>query len=52
MDKDKIQKLGLREIRFLIKKEIYNRLKEEAKRLDVSLASYIKANIKKWGKKI
>jgi len=42
MDKTK------REIRFLISKKIYNKLKKEAEELDVPLASYIKSNIEKW----
>lgn len=40
-----------REIRFFIDKRIYDRLKEEAKSLDIPLASYVKANIEKWNKK-
>lgn len=38
------------EIRFLIDKNIYDKLKEKAKKLDVPLASYIKANIENWSK--
>jgi hypothetical protein len=45
MDKDKL------EIRFLIDKKIYYKLKKKAEELDVPLASYIKSNIEKWGKK-
>lgn len=44
MDKNK------KEIRFLIDKAIYNKLKNEAEELDVPLASYIKSNIEKWRK--
>jgi len=44
MDKEK------REIRFMISKDIYDKLKKEAEELDIPLASYIKSNIKKWGK--
>ena len=40
-----------REIRFFIDREIYNQLKEEAKKLDIPLASYIKSNIINWKKK-
>jgi hypothetical protein len=36
------------EIRFLIDKKIYDKLKKEAEELDIPLASYIKSNIKKW----
>ena len=39
-----------REIRFLISRVIYDKLKEEAEELDVPLASYIKTNIKNWSK--
>ncbi len=46
MDKEK------GEIRFLLKKEIYNELKDEAENCDVPLASYVKAHIKDWWKKI
>jgi hypothetical protein len=44
MDKEK------KEIRFLINEDIYNILKENAEKLDIPLASYIKSNIEKWGK--
>ena len=44
MDKEKL------EIRFIIDKVIYDKLKKEAEKLDIPLASYIKANIKKWSK--
>lgn len=44
MDKKK------REIRFFIDIEIYERLKRRAEELDIPLASFIKANINKWGK--
>lgn len=37
-----------REIRFLIDKEIYDKLKLKAQELDIPLASYIKSNIEKW----
>lgn len=44
MDKEKL------EIRFMIDENIYFKLKKKAEELDVPLASYIKANIEKWGK--
>lgn len=37
-----------REIRFFIKKYIYDNLKKKAESFDVPLASYIKLNIEKW----
>ncbi len=42
MDKER------KEIRFLIAKKIYDKLQLRAKELDIPLASYVKANIKKW----
>lgn len=42
MDKNK------KEIRFLIDKEIWKRLNAKAEKLDIPLASYIKANIERW----
>ena len=47
MDKKKEKKNRL-EIRFFIDKKIYDELKEEAKKLDIPLASYIKSNIEEW----
>lgn len=41
-----------KEIRFKIRNELYNKLKEKAKSLDVPLASYIKSNFEKWGETI
>lgn len=37
------------EIRFKIKSEIYKKLVERARLLDIPLASYLKANLEKWG---
>jgi hypothetical protein len=36
-----------REVRFLLKKEIYDRLKKEAEEKDIALASYIKSKVLK-----
>jgi hypothetical protein len=46
MDKEKL------EIRFMIDKEIYDKLKKKAEDLDVPLASYVKCNIEKWSKNV
>jgi len=51
MDKKRNSKKKKFEIRFMISKEIYEGLKDDAKELDITLAGYIKANIEKWRKK-
>jgi len=39
-----------KEVRFLLKEEIYNQLKKKAEKLDVPLTSYIKSNMEEWVK--